>query len=66
MILVDAHSKWLKVFPMSNITAKAVVKTLRFCYARFLLPILPVSDQGRQFECEIFQDFLSNNNIKLN
>ena len=65
LIIVDSHSKWLEVFPMTNITATSGINVLRSLFARYGLPHEVVSDNGPQFSSEEYKTFLSRNRIKL-
>lgn len=64
LIIVDAHSKWLEVYPMKCTTSFKTIECLRDCFARFGLPIMLVSDNGPQFTSYEFQSFMTNNGIK--
>ena len=64
-IIVDSHSKWLEVFPMTTTTATATINVLRAVFARYGLPHEVVSDNGPQFVSEEYQTFLKMNRIKL-
>ena len=33
LLLIDAHSKWIEVYPMASITAKASIECLRNVFA---------------------------------
>ena len=57
LIVVDAHSKWLEVLPMTTATA------LRTLFARFGIPESLVSDNGPQFTAAEFQLFCKQNGI---
>ncbi|GFR14889.1 transposon Tf2-9 polyprotein [Trichonephila clavata] len=37
-LIVDAHSKWLEVYPMKTTTTKKTIECLRDSFARFRLP----------------------------
>jgi hypothetical protein len=63
LVVVDAHSKWVEVEIMRNITAAGTIKALRRIFARFGLPERLVSDDGSQFTSAEFQQFLKMNNI---
>ena len=65
LIIVDSHSKWLEVFPMTTTTATAAISVLRAVFARYGLPHEVVSDNGPQFVSEEYQTFLKMNRIKL-
>ena len=64
LVLVDAHSKWIKVFPMSSTTFLAVVERLRVLFAQFGIPQAIVTDDGSAFVSQEFKSFLQSNGIK--
>ena len=64
LVVIDAHSKWIEVFPMSNATALTTVQNLRQLFARFGIPDSIVSDNGTQFTAQEFQDFCKSNGIQ--
>ena len=64
-LIVDSHSKWLEVFPMTTTTATATINALRATFAQHGLPLELVSDNGPvQFIAEEFKAFLSMTWIK--
>lgn len=63
LVVIDAFSKWLEVFEMSNISSSTTIKVLRNLFARFGLPITVVSDNGRSLVSDEFEDFLRKNSI---
>ncbi|KAJ8021906.1 hypothetical protein HOLleu_39239 [Holothuria leucospilota] len=63
-VVVDAHSKWPEVFPMSSITTSKTIAILRNLFASYGLPDTVVSDNGPQFISKEFSDFMQNNKIK--
>lgn len=64
LIVVDALSKWVEVFPTKSCTADFVLDKLVECISRFGLFDELVSDNGTQFTAEQFQRFLAANGIK--
>ncbi|KAK9889146.1 hypothetical protein WA026_004416 [Henosepilachna vigintioctopunctata] len=64
LIVIDAYSKWLEIFPLNSITSKITIEMLRSLLARFGLPRQVVTDNGATFTSTEFQQFLSKNNIK--
>ena len=64
LLVVDSHSKWLEVLPMSSTTACATVTALRSLFTRFGLPDQVVTDNGPQFIAGVFKEFLKANMIK--
>ncbi|GFV39197.1 uncharacterized protein K02A2.6 [Trichonephila clavipes] len=55
-LIVDAHSKWLEVYPMKETTTKKNIECLRDSFARFGLPRVLVSDNGSQFTSLMFKE----------
>ncbi|XP_065175252.1 uncharacterized protein K02A2.6-like [Sycon ciliatum] len=63
LIVVDAHSKWPEVLPMSSTTAPATIRRLREVFAQHGLPDQIVSDNGPQFTADEFRRFTEANGI---
>lgn len=63
LILVDATSKWLEIFPMDKTTTDRTIRKLREVFSRFGLPRCIVSDNGPQFSGGEFKEFCEANNI---
>ena len=63
LIVVDAHSKWLEVFPMKTATSETI-EALRRLFSQFGLPEHIVTDNGSQFTSAQFKSFLVKNNIR--
>ncbi|GFR26998.1 uncharacterized protein K02A2.6 [Trichonephila clavata] len=57
-LIIDAHSKWLEVYPMKTTTTKKTIECLPDSFARFGLPRVLVSDNGSQFTSYEFQRFM--------
>lgn len=64
LIVVDAHSKWLEVFPMKTATSETTICKLRTLFSQFGLPEHIVTDNGSQFTSAQFKNFLRKNNIR--
>ena len=64
LVLVDAHSKWLEVHPMTSITASSTIYILRQIFACHGLPETAVSDNGPTFTSAEFKEFMDRNGIK--
>ena len=64
LVLVDAHSKWPEVIPMTTTTSSATIRELRRLFAAYGLPEQLVSDNGPQFVSDEFQEFLKKNRVK--
>ena len=63
-IIVDAHSKWPKVFVMTSIISSNTIAVLRCVFASHGLPLQLVSDNGPQFLSEEFKQYLEANKVK--
>ena len=63
LMVIDAHSKWLEVCPMTTTTSTATIQHLRMIFSRFGLPETLVSDNGPQFAAEEFRSFCRLNGI---
>ena len=57
LVIVDAHSKWPEIFAVNNSTASTTVSKLREIIARFGCPVSVVTDNGTQFDSELFAKF---------
>ncbi|XP_029140205.1 uncharacterized protein K02A2.6-like, partial [Protobothrops mucrosquamatus] len=64
LVVVDSHSKWLEVMPVSSTTAAKTIQVLRNIFAAHGLPDVLVSDNGPQFTSTEFQGFLRTNMIR--
>ncbi|XP_015667269.1 uncharacterized protein K02A2.6-like [Protobothrops mucrosquamatus] len=64
LIVVDSHSKWLEVVPVSTMTIARTFQVLRGIFAMHGLPDVIVSDNGAQFTSSEFQFFLRANMIR--
>lgn len=64
LLVVDAKSKWIEVFPMSSTTASAAIQALHFLFATHGLPEEVVSDNGPQFVALEMKEFLKSNGIR--
>ena len=64
LVIVDAHSKWLEVFTMSNISSAQTIKTLTTLFSRYGLCEEIVSDNGTQFTSDEFAQFCARHGIR--
>jgi len=64
LILVDAKSGWPEVIEMTSVTSAKTIEALREIFGRFGLPRQIVSDNGRQFTSEEFEDFCKRNGVR--
>ena len=63
LVLVDAHSKWLEIVPVSAATSTATIEKLRAIFATHGLPSRIITDNGTVFTSEEFENFLHQNGI---
>ena len=63
LAVVDAHSKWPELVPVSSNTTSKAIEALRDLFARFGIPELIVRDIDSQFASEEFQAFIKSNGI---
>ena len=64
LVVVDAHSKWPEVVPVSSTTSSSTIEVLRDLFARFGIPEQIVSDNGTQFVSKEFQASVRSNGIR--
>ena len=64
LVVVDAYSKYLEIFPMKKTDSSHTIEKLRHLFSQFGLPEHIVSDNGPQFVSEEFETFLRRNVIQ--
>ena len=64
LLVVDAKSKWIEVFPMHSTTASTTIRALRFLFATHGLTEVIVADNGPQFIAQEMKAFLKSNGIR--
>ena len=64
LVVVNAHSKWAEVIPVSSTSSSSTIEVLRDLFAIFGIPEQIVSDKGAQFVSEEFQAFVRSNGIR--
>ena len=64
LVVVDAFSKWLEVFPLRSATSEAAIESLRVMFARWGLPKTIVSDNAQCFICPAFKAFCAANGVQ--
>lgn len=56
LVVVDSFTKWMEAYAIPNIEAQTVAEKLVLeFFSRFGVPLRIKSDQGRQFQCELFR-----------
>ena len=64
LIIVDAHSKWVEIFPTKGTTSKESIGCLQHIFSTFGLPVSIVSDNGPGFVSAEFEDFMQKCGIR--
>jgi len=64
LIVVDAHSKWLEVIPVSSTTSTTTIEHLCSLFSTHRLPEMLITDNGTVFTGVEFTDFLQRNGIR--
>ena len=64
LLLIDAYSKWIEVYPVTNTTAECTTNKMRTAFATFGLPETLCTDNGPQFTSEVFKQFLRDNGVQ--
>ena len=64
LIVIDAHSKWLEVKTVTNVTSTITIEHLRSIFSTHGIPEMLVSDNGSVFTSAEFTDFVKNNGIR--
>lgn len=63
---IDRFSNWMEVIPMKNCEAQTVArKFYKHWISRFGTPVTVITDQGRQFESELFRNLAKLCGIKI-
>lgn len=63
LILIDAHSKWMEVYPLNSSTTAVTIQCLRRTFSQLGLPEMVVSDNGTCFTSMEFKEFMDRNGI---
>ncbi|XP_061564077.1 uncharacterized protein K02A2.6-like [Cololabis saira] len=62
-ILIDAHSKWMEVYPVNSSTSTVTIECLRKCFSTHGLPEILISDNATSFVSTEFKEFMIKNGI---
>ena len=63
LIIVDAHSKWLDIYPVSSTNSQTTIDMLRVSFSNQGLPEMIVSDNAASFTSAQFAEFCDKNGI---
>ncbi|KAI7796507.1 hypothetical protein IRJ41_023564, partial [Triplophysa rosa] len=63
-VLIDAHSKWMDVYPVNSATSATTIECLRNSFSNHGLPELIVSDNATCFLTAGFKEFLQKNGVR--
>lgn len=63
LIMVDARTKWLEVFPVPSTAASSTIEKLTEVFSRWGLPRQIVSDNGPPFTSKEMADFLGSQGV---
>ena len=64
LVIIDAHSKWLEVFPVSSANSTQTTTVLRKVFSTHGIPEIIVSDNGSAFTSSEFEVFTKQNGIR--
>ena len=64
LVVIDAHSKWLEVFPLKSASSSATIMKLTALRASHGIPDSVASDNGSPFASAEMKDFLAANGVK--
>lgn len=64
LVMVDARTKWLEVFPVPSTAASYTIEKLMEVFSRWGLPRQIVSDNGPPFTSKELSDFLTNQGVE--
>ncbi|XP_039524968.1 uncharacterized protein K02A2.6-like [Pimephales promelas] len=64
LVLIDAHSKWMDVYPVNSATSAATIECLRKSFSNQGLPELIVSDNATCFVSAEVKEFLNKNGVQ--
>ena len=63
LIIIDAYSKFIDVYPCKSITSEGTINCLKRCFANFGIPDTVVSDNASCFMSQETQDFFKKHGI---
>nr|XP_043895059.1 uncharacterized protein K02A2.6-like [Solea senegalensis] len=63
LVIVDAHSKWLDVYPVTSSTSATTINCLRNSFSTHGIPEMIVSDNAQCFVSEQTREFMTRNGV---
>jgi hypothetical protein len=64
LVIIDSHSKWLEVVPVSTANSTNTIMVLRNVFSQHGIPEVVVSDNGTAFTSSEFALFMAKNGIR--
>jgi cleavage and polyadenylation specificity factor subunit 1 len=65
LTMMDRETRWIEVAPLRTVTAETVARAFyQYWVARYGVPEVIVTDQGAQFESDLFQDLMKCLSVK--
>ncbi|CAI2737870.1 unnamed protein product, partial [Dicrocoelium dendriticum] len=64
LLLIDAHSKWIDVYPVAHPTTETTISKMRSSFAIFGIPETLCTDNGPCFTSKEFEIFMNSNGVQ--
>ena len=65
LTMIDRKTRWFEAIPIPDITASTIAKSLiETWFSRYGIPTSIITDQGRQFESDLFKQLTNNFDIR--
>ena len=64
LVVVDAFSKWIDIFPVKSASSATTIDKLRMLFANHGIPESIVSDNGSPFTSAEMKEFLTTNGVR--
>ena len=64
LVITDAHSKWVDIYELTDITANSTIRVMRRYFCTWGIPKMLVTDNGPTFTSGAFQEFIEKNGVK--
>jgi len=59
LLIVDYYSRWIEVLSLADTKATTVIMCLKSVFSRLGIPDIVMSDNGPQYACDAFKQFVS-------